>query len=212
MACYRISEMKTLHLNLSSLPCSSSSSTIVPLIFSISYLISCILLSWCSDRPHRRSGHYIWYQIRVSIGGNSWLPLGLEFINAAGQRSPLFRSLRNSNSPSLHLEKEATTAPNRQAAHTRQICAAMDEMEERIRKLFEEKLTSVVEKLEDFSVVKEQLTDLTNKISDQAGRLDQVQTKVDLAMTSQGTVQQEQQQMARALKGSALPNVGIFGP
>jgi hypothetical protein len=30
----------------------------------------------------------------------------------------------------------------------------MDEMEERICKLFEEKLTSVVEKLEDFSVVK----------------------------------------------------------
>ena len=67
----------------------------------------------------------------------------------------------------------------------------MDEMEERIRKLFEEKLTTVVTKLEDLSLLKEQLTDMNTKMVEQAGRLDQVQTKVDLAMTSLGTVQQE---------------------
>jgi len=67
-----------------------------------------------------------------------------------------------------------TTAPNRQAAHTRQICAAMDEMEERIRKLFEEKLTTVVTKLEDLSLLKEQFTDMNTKLVDQASRLDQV--------------------------------------
>ena len=67
----------------------------------------------------------------------------------------------------------------------------MDEMEERIRKLFEEKLTTVVTKLEDLSLLKEQLTDMNTKMVEQAGHLDQVQTKVDLAMTSLGTVQQE---------------------
>ena len=60
----------------------------------------------------------------------------------------------------------------------------MDEMEERIRKLFEEKLTMVVTKLDDLSLLKEQLTDMNTNMVDQASRLDQVQTKVDLAMTS----------------------------
>jgi len=69
----------------------------------------------------------------------------------------------------------------------------MDEMEERIRKLFEEKLSTVVTKLDDLSLLKEQLNDMNTKMVDQASRLDQVQTKVDLAMTSLGTVQQEQQ-------------------
>jgi len=87
----------------------------------------------------------------------------------------------------------------------------MDEMEERIRKLFEEKLTTVVTKLEDLSLLKEQLTDMNTKMVEQAGRLDQVQTKVDLAMTSLGTVQQEQLQVARALKTSALPKLTIPG-
>ena len=85
----------------------------------------------------------------------------------------------------------------------------MDEMEERIRKLFEEKLTTVVTKLEDLSLLKEQLTDMNTKMVEQAGRLDQVQTKVDLAMTSLGSVQQEQLQVARALKTSALPKLTI---
>jgi len=87
----------------------------------------------------------------------------------------------------------------------------MDEMEKRIRKLFEEKLTTVVTKLEDLSLLKEQLTDMNTKMVEQAGRLDQVQTKVDLAMTSLGTVQQEQLQVARALKTSALPKLTIPG-
>jgi len=112
---------------------------------------------------------------------------------------------------SLGWAHEFTTAPNRQAAHTRQLCAAMDEMEERIRKLFEEKLTTVVTKLEDLSMVKEQLADVNTKLFDQASRLEQVQTKVDLAMTSLGTVQQEQQQVARALKTSTLPKLTIPG-
>ena len=60
----------------------------------------------------------------------------------------------------------------------------MDEMEERIRKLFEEKLTMVVTKLDDLSLLTEQLTDMNTNMVDQASRLDQVQTKVDLAMTS----------------------------
>jgi hypothetical protein len=65
----------------------------------------------------------------------------------------------------------------------------MDEMEERIRKLFEEKLSTVVTKLDDLPLLKEQLNDMNTKMVDQASRLDQVQTKVDLAMTSLGTVQ-----------------------
>jgi len=85
----------------------------------------------------------------------------------------------------------------------------MDEMEERIRKLFEEKLSTVVTKLDDLPLLKEQLNDMNTKMVDQASRLDQVQTKVDLAMTSLGTVQQEQQQVARALKTSALPKLII---
>jgi len=74
----------------------------------------------------------------------------------------------------VRLGTRFTTAPNRQAAHTRQICAAMDEMEERIRKLFEDKLTTVVTKLEDLSLLKEQFTDMNTKLVDQASRLDQV--------------------------------------
>ena len=58
----------------------------------------------------------------------------------------------------------------------------MDEMEERIRKLFEEKLSTVVTKLDDLPLLKEQLNDMNTKMVDQASRLDQVQTKVDLAM------------------------------
>jgi len=50
----------------------------------------------------------------------------------------------------------------------------MDEMEERIRKLFEDKLTTVVTKLEDLSLLKEQFTDMNTKLVDQASRLDQV--------------------------------------
>ena len=84
-------------------------------------------------------------------------------------------------------------------------------MEERIRKLFEEKLSTVVTKLDDLSLLKEQLNDMNTKMVDQASHLDQVQTKVDLAMTSLGTVQQEQQQVARAMKTSTLPKLTIPG-
>lgn len=85
----------------------------------------------------------------------------------------------------------------------------MGEMEDRITKLFEDKFNQLSERLESVTALKQQIADLDLKISDQADCVEQVQTKVDLAMKSLGQVQQEQLHVARTLKGSAPPRLII---
>jgi hypothetical protein len=53
--------------------------------------------------------------------------------------------------------------------------------------------------------VKQNIADLDCNFSDQVACIDQIQAKVDLAMPSLGQVQQEQIQVARALKVTAPP-------
>lgn len=67
----------------------------------------------------------------------------------------------------------------------------MTEMEDRIAKMFDEKFKSLSEQLEVVATVKTQISELDTKLTDQAGRLEQVQAKVDLMMTSVGNLQQE---------------------
>ena len=79
----------------------------------------------------------------------------------------------------------------------------MKEMEQRLPKLFDEKLIWMAENMEILKEVKQHLPDLDHKFLDQVVRIDQIQAKVDLSMASLGQVQQEQIQVARALKVTA---------
>jgi hypothetical protein len=51
---------------------------------------------------------------------------------------------------------------------------------------------------------------LDQKFADQVKRLDQVQMKVDLSMTSLSAVQQEQLHVVKALKSTATPSLTIL--
>jgi multidrug resistance efflux pump len=68
----------------------------------------------------------------------------------------------------------------------------MTEMEDRLAKLFDEKFKSLFDQLEAVATVKTQISELDAKLTDQAGRIEQVQAKVDLTMTSVANLQQEQ--------------------
>lgn len=87
----------------------------------------------------------------------------------------------------------------------------MTEMEDRLAKLFDEKFKSLFNQLEAVATMKTQISELDAKLTDQAGRIEQVQAKVDLTMTSVANLQQEQLQVARALKTAAPPKLQIPG-
>lgn len=91
------------------------------------------------------------------------------------------------------------TAPAKPSAQVRQMVAAMASMEERVMEVLKE-LLAKVNTIEDIG---KRLHLIDNKLAQQGERLDCVQTKVDLSMTSLGQVQQEQTMLARALKVTA---------
>ena len=93
----------------------------------------------------------------------------------------------------------------------------MGDFESRVMKELES-LSAMKEKLEGISTISARLEALEQKIGDQGGQIDMIQTKVNLAMTSLGEVQQEQVAVARAEKekslptGSASQDAGILQP
>lgn len=89
-----------------------------------------------------------------------------------------------------------TTAPAKQGVQVRQVVAAMDAMEEHITQA----IAVLVTKVERVDNLCKQLKQIDLKLETQGKRLDSVQSKVDLSMSSLGQVQHEQAQVARALK------------
>jgi hypothetical protein len=75
----------------------------------------------------------------------------------------------------------------------------MGSFEERVMKELEA-LRGIKEKMEGIDQIQTRLNELDTKFSEQAGRLEQVQAKVDLSVNSLGAIHQEHVQVARALK------------
>lgn len=74
-----------------------------------------------------------------------------------------------------------------------------------------EALTRLADKVENIELITKHLGEIDAKLVSQGERLDRVQAKMDLSMTSLGQVQLEQTQVARALK-AAVPSAPVASP
>lgn len=92
------------------------------------------------------------------------------------------------------------TAPAKPSAQVRHMVAAMESMERLM-----DTLKALALKVDGVEDIAKRLTQIDLKLAQQGEWLDRVQTKVDLSMMSLGQVQQEQSQVARALKAAAAP-------
>ena len=78
----------------------------------------------------------------------------------------------------------------------------MATFEERVLKEFES-LHAIQAQMEGITSIQSRLDDLDTKFGEQVARLDQVQTKVNLSVSSIGQIHQEQVHVALVLKASA---------
>lgn len=139
--------------------------------------------------------------VLVAFDPGCFLSVGLLLIGDSGTEFVVCFAVNCSNSRVWfdRVSARFVTAPAKPSAQVRQMVAAMASMEERVMEVLKELLVKV-NTIEDIG---KRLHLIDNKLAQQGERLDRVQTKVDLSMTSLGQVQQEQTMLARALKATA---------
>ena len=92
-------------------------------------------------------------------------------------------------------------APSKPSVQSRQVISAMEAFEERLMKELEA-LKFVRDKIEGIDAISSRLEEIDKKMEEQAGRIDAVQAKVNLTMSSIADVRQEQVSVAKGAKAA----------